>query len=487
MRTLLVRWIRLIISLLLFLGGNRADSILAQEITLSGVGPINHSLAGTAVALPRDSAGAIQWNPATISFLEKSEIQLGMGRHNAKWYGDEYVAGTVGVGIVAALWIYAVVSDDNKDSDARDRERQRLNDEGLFVIDNGYFWIGIHDSSPDYSRPPSEQRQKSRPPKTGIIRVPTISYAYQHPDSRWTTGLAISEYGAKKISAQAVGDEIGICKYRFQGYEFIPTFSYRESKRFSFGLSPIFSIDETPNATLPVIFSPSTGSVTQTQRSQAGIGMQVGAYYTPVERLRFGASVRTPQLIERYTYHWIDPRTGNVNSQRLSFSQDSAFRIALGASYTLRNEETYTLRSDRTTFAADFRYSDYSHASALYDIPSTFDPAVKKQGISRAVYSLALGVEHRPWDILAFRMGYQWNHAVTPNRSVIYNTGLPIQSGHSIHYGLTAFFNEYLDLSLSISNAFGGGRETIYTENGSISFRRNPNRSNFWIAGRLRF
>jgi long-subunit fatty acid transport protein len=222
-----------------------ADSLFAQEITLNGVGPINHSLAGTAVALPRDSAGAIQWNPATISFLEHSEFQLGMGRHNATWYGDEYVAGTVAIGALAALWLYAALSDDNKDSYAKERERQRLNEEGYIVLNSGSLWIIVHDSSPDYSRPPKAQRQASSSasaPKPAVIRVPTISYLYQNPDSRWSFGLAVSEYGAKKIGALAIGNMVGICEYRFQGYEFIPTFAYRESRRLSFGLSPIFSI-----------------------------------------------------------------------------------------------------------------------------------------------------------------------------------------------------------------------------------------------------
>jgi long-subunit fatty acid transport protein len=259
----------------------------------------------------------------------------------------------------------------------------------------------------------------------------------------------------------------------------MPTFAYRESRRFSLGISPIFSIDETPNASLPVVPHNRSSGVFQDQRSRAGFGVQVGAYYAPRKRLRFGASVRTPQLINGFTYYWIDPVRGNVNSQRIYYSQDSAFRVAVGTSYSLRN--------DKTTYAVDFRYYDYSHASALYDIPSSFDPAGKRQGSSRAVYSLATGVEHQPWDILAFRMGYQWNHAVTPDKATIYNTRLPIQSGHSIHYGFTAHFNAHLDLSLSISNSFGGGRETFQTEGGPVHFRRNPNRSNFWIACRLRF
>jgi long-subunit fatty acid transport protein len=276
----------------------------------------------------------------------------------------------------------------------------------------------------------------------------------------------------------AMGDVVGIGEYSFRGYEFIPTASYRASRQFSFGFSPIFSIEQMPNASLPVIVT-QDGAFEQHQRSRAGFGLQAGVFLSPSKRFRLGASVRTPLLINRFTYRWNDPITGELGTERLYFSQDSAFRIALGVSRTLRN--------DNTTFAVDFRYSDYSHASALYDIPASFDSAVRKQGVERAVYSLAFGAEHRPWDIIAFRMGYQWNHAVSPERAIIYNTSLPIQSGHSIHYGVTFFFSEVFDLSFSSSNSFGSGHETIQTDNGQVSFRRNPNRSNFWAAARLRF
>jgi long-chain fatty acid transport protein len=464
MRTLPVRWIRFNILSLLLLWASMADSLFAQELMFSGVGPINHSLAGTAVGLPRDSAGAMQWNPATLSFLEheKFEFQLGWGRHNAPWYGDEPIAYTA---LLIPWFILQGLLNPSSNEPTKNWQATAYGDE---------YWTS-------YDKKDSDSSSFLPYPKdtTPVIRVPTFSYVYNF-DRHLSFGLAVSEYGAEKngFFFDVDKETVGIYQYPFRGYEFIPTVAYRASQRFSLGFSPIFSIDEMPNATLPLIpFSRYSG--VQDRRSQAGFGAQVGVYYTPNQRLRFGASVRTPQLISRYTYRWIDPITGELGTQRLSFSQDSAFRIALGTSYTLRN--------DKTTVAADFRYSDYSHASALYDIPASFDPAVKKQGISRAVYTMALGAEHRPMDFVAFRMGYQWNHAVTPERAIIYNTGLPIQSGHSIHYGVTFFLNPAFDLSFSSSNSFGGGWETLHTDEGSIRFRSNPNRSNFWASARLRF
>src|SRR4051812_42158136 len=43
--------------------------------SLPGVGPINRSMGGAAVAAPIDAAGALFWNPATIAGLPSSELE----------------------------------------------------------------------------------------------------------------------------------------------------------------------------------------------------------------------------------------------------------------------------------------------------------------------------------------------------------------------------------------------------------------------------
>jgi long-subunit fatty acid transport protein len=250
--------------------GNKNDSLCAQELTLNGIGPVNHSLAGVAAALPSDSAGAIYWNPATMSFLEQSEFQLGWGRHNAPWYGDEPIAYTAL--ILAYLLLESITNNDSP-------------------------------NDPYYS---SNNRQKSTYPSYRVgavpkIRVPEFSYVY-NKGKYWSFGLAVSEFGANKIGAffdSEQGDVIGIYRYPFRGYEFIPALSCRPNKQFSMGFAPIFSIDEMPNASLPVILTEDSwglySGVSQDQRSRAGVGVQVGLFYTLVERLRFGVSVLTPQ------------------------------------------------------------------------------------------------------------------------------------------------------------------------------------------------
>ena len=64
---------------LLFMTLGREPARAQFGMAVSGVGPINRSMGGAAVAAPIDSAGAIYWNPATISGLGRSEMEFGTG------------------------------------------------------------------------------------------------------------------------------------------------------------------------------------------------------------------------------------------------------------------------------------------------------------------------------------------------------------------------------------------------------------------------
>ena len=53
-------------------------AVHAQGMALGGVGPVNRAMAGAATAAPIDAAGALYTNPATISGLECSEMDIGV-------------------------------------------------------------------------------------------------------------------------------------------------------------------------------------------------------------------------------------------------------------------------------------------------------------------------------------------------------------------------------------------------------------------------
>src|SRR5262245_58865168 len=66
---------------------------------LSGIGPINRSMGGTATAAPLDTLGAFQWNPATITALPNStDIGLELLVPQSK-LGSSVAAGSLGPGV----------------------------------------------------------------------------------------------------------------------------------------------------------------------------------------------------------------------------------------------------------------------------------------------------------------------------------------------------------------------------------------------------
>ncbi len=50
----------------------------AQGVIIPAAGPINRSMGGASVAAPIDAMGAIYWNPASISGMERSELGFGV-------------------------------------------------------------------------------------------------------------------------------------------------------------------------------------------------------------------------------------------------------------------------------------------------------------------------------------------------------------------------------------------------------------------------
>ncbi len=70
---LIITGLTLIASALLFCSFSSA-----QGIYISAAGPVNRSMGGASTAAPIDPLGAMYWNPATISGLQNSGLEMGM-------------------------------------------------------------------------------------------------------------------------------------------------------------------------------------------------------------------------------------------------------------------------------------------------------------------------------------------------------------------------------------------------------------------------
>ena len=56
-----------------------AGTVFGQAgVILTGQGAINRSMAGASTAAPIDASGALYWNPAAITGLNRSEMEFGL-------------------------------------------------------------------------------------------------------------------------------------------------------------------------------------------------------------------------------------------------------------------------------------------------------------------------------------------------------------------------------------------------------------------------
>lgn len=466
------------LSLLLILC--QRDAFLeAQELGYGGLSPINHSMAGATTALPMDGSGAIFWNPATLGDLQHGEVQLGFGRINAPWYGDESLAFTVISPVVLGLWLASESDDEDfwkkdkdDDYDSTDKRRKELQERHEQLTNDGGSASGSggNEAELPIENDGGETIRYTNPESYDpSLRGFSFTLVYPtNPEKRINFGLGISETGSLKkrflVDAESGVPQYAVL-YRVKGIEVSPTLSYRFSKRFYMGISPVLGFNEFPEASLPQFPELERTS----DRVHLGFGLQWGAYYRSREKINYGLSLRSPHWSPAQEVQWKDDQ-GTVITKKLHCSPEQPMRCSFGIAYT---------GLEKFKFSADFRYYDFHHLASLYE----------SAGGSYRKYatSYALGMQFAPNEhesIFSFRLGYQYTDCGRSWNDYYYNTTLPISGGHSIHYGVSLGTPSMKgwEISFSLSHGFGGERTEFYDGTSVRSFRDNPNQTSFWWA-----
>jgi len=103
------------------------------------------------------------------------------------------------------------------------------------------------------------------------------------------------------------------------------------------------------------------------------------------------------------------------------------------------------------------------------------------------VTSLALGWQYEWTDNFVVRIGYEFSDGRCTYEDLVNNTSLPIQGGHSLHYGFTFGDQEAWDISFAVSHAFNDQRIRLPSGSYAASLDGNPNNSSFWWGIRIHF
>jgi long-chain fatty acid transport protein len=172
--------------------------------------------------------------------------------------------------------------------------------------------------------------------------------------------------------------------------------------------------------------------------SHWGIGFKTGIYYETDFDFRFGASYRSPQWIEDFTF-FTDPAT------RLSIAADYPGVISLGVAY-------YGI--PRTIWALDYRYIDYDNTE-LFGHATGYTATGAWTGLGwKSISTIATGVQFQLNDCLSVRCGYLYSENPIGHADAFFNVASSAIYQHIFSVGATWQITGRTGLSIAYLKAF---------------------------------
>jgi len=358
---------------------------------------VNQSMAGAGTALPLDASGALQWNPAAISGLDHNEFAFG-------------------------------------------------------------FELLIPSASVSSTAPsPGGPISGSSSSDAGPSAIPSFGMVFHIPDSDWTLGLGAFgvsgfgvDYGASTTNPILMPppNGFGSVYSQFQMMQIVPTVSYQMTDEWSFGFAP--TINQGQLAVNPGCFAApddanGDGSPTYPDARSAakswGFGAQAGVYYAGKSGWNFGASYKSRQYFDDYTYNSTDELG---NPREISLDLDFPSIASVGVGYE---------GMEHWKFAGDVRYMDYASTSG-FD-PASFNDDFSVNGFGwDSIMVLAFGAEYELSSKWKLRGGYSFNENPIPDANSTFNIPAPAVIQHHAAVGASYHFHSNSSLDLAYRHGF---------------------------------
>jgi long-chain fatty acid transport protein len=381
---------------------------LGQGAVFPGAGPINRSMGGASTAAPIDAAGALYWNPASITGLDKSEMS----------FGTEFLYGV--------LRMSSTLPADS-------------------------FGPGI----------PATTLAGETRSDSGIFVIPTIALVYKPEESPMSFGFGVFSAGGFYSNFPGSltnplltppppnGVGVGPVYSRFGLIETTTNVAYQINDQISIGLGP--AVTAVDLGTDPSFFAAPDDADKDGFRTfpngthsrlHWGLGFQGGIFIKTPACWNFGLSYKSKTWFETFQFDSHDelgfPRTLALKVQ---FPQI----MSAGVSYT---------GLPGITWAADVRYVDYRTAKGFGD-PAEVGANGAAIGIGwRSVFAVATGVQYQLNPGMSFRVGYFYTQDPIPDRNTFFNLEAPAFYQHVVSVGATFQISEHLSSSMAVIHGF---------------------------------
>ena len=373
---------------------------------MTAAGPINRSMGGAATGSPVSASGALLWNPATLSKLSSSELDVGA--------------------------------------------------ELIFPHTSLYSAIPAGSLGP--LGPPVDLAGRSTN-QNAVFAVPTIALSHRPENSRVTYGMgafALAGFGLNYSGSTTnpllmppppAGLGFGPIYSQYQVMQIAPAIVYDVTDELSVSFSPLLDIGMAQLD--PAIFAApddangngfaSYPRGTHSRQAWGG-GFSLGAYYE-VDDWGLGASYKSQQWFQPYKF---DTANEIGIPQTVNFSLDLPSIISIGTSYK---------GIDGVLLAADLRYLDYANTAGFGD--SGFAPNGALRGIGLdSILAASLGAQFQLTQALILRTGYSWSQNPVASDQATANVASPLVVQNMISAGGSYQVTNTLSLSAAYTHAF---------------------------------
>lgn len=389
----------------------------AQGVVLPSAGPINGSMAGASVAAPIDPAGALYWNPATISARPHSEL--------------------------------------------------------LFGADFSYPQTRVTSAFPANAfipgSPPVPVSGRTRS-DSGVITLPSLAWVHKPDGGDWTYGLGVFTIGGFGSNYPGGagnpvfsppppnGFGLGPVATQLSLLQIAPTLAWQWTETVSIGVAPTVNVANLlldpatfaapDNANMDAFFS--YPSATHS-RSHWGLGVQAGVYIKLNNGWNLGASVKSPVWFETFEF---DARDEIGGRRDLSLNVEYPLIVSFGGSYT---------GCPGLTVAVDVRYIDFDNADGLGD-PAGFDATGASTGLGmESIFSVATGVQYELTDCTSVRIGYLASENAIPDGAATFNVGSPTLLQHMLALGVSTQLSPAIKASIAWMHIFHNSIDGPFT------------------------
>ena len=331
---------------------------------MQGVGSSNMSMGGAATAQPIDISGALQWNPATISKFNDTELR---------------------------------------------------------------FDIGLFFSSPELNSTVPEMDQNGQPTGNyysgtteddrGVSPMPALAMVWGNEDSKHTFGASlfgISGFGVTFPESntnpinmpQSMGG-FGRIESDYMLLQGGITYAYEITDKLSFGISPTInyaSLELLPNPTA----NPTSAGYPGTDRASAiGFGGQVGLFYGGDTGFKAGIAYKTGQHFSDFEFDntYLD---GSTSTNKFNMDYPAIFSVGLGYS------------AGDFDLALDYRMVDYENTDGFSETGWTQTASVKGFGWDN-MDVISAGMQYKGIDKLPIRLGYTYSTVPIGNEVAFFN------------------------------------------------------------------